>query len=81
MFMTDVNDVKIYNLSAGKSLPNVNKISKNPNFPVSGWLISNKNYIIIFITNLIAVVNRRKAKKTFKTKCGPSQTHRTYTGF
>lgn len=23
MFVTDVNDVKIYNLSAGKSLPNV----------------------------------------------------------
>lgn len=23
MFMTDVNDVKIYNLSAGKSLPDV----------------------------------------------------------
>lgn len=23
MFMTDVNDVKIYNLSAGKSLPEV----------------------------------------------------------
>lgn len=25
MFMTDVNDTKIYNLSAGKSLPDVNK--------------------------------------------------------
>lgn len=25
MFMTDVNDVKIYNLSAGKSLPEVSK--------------------------------------------------------
>lgn len=23
MFVTDVNDVKIYNLSAGRSLPNV----------------------------------------------------------
>lgn len=30
MFMTDVNDVKIYNLSAGKSLPDVstNRSSK-----------------------------------------------------
>lgn len=26
MFMTDVNDVKIYNLSAGKSLPEVSKL-------------------------------------------------------
>lgn len=26
MFVTDVNDVKIYNLSAGKSLPEVNNI-------------------------------------------------------
>lgn len=26
MFMTDVNDVKIYNLSAGKSLPDVSHI-------------------------------------------------------
>lgn len=31
MFMTDVNDVKIYNLSAGKSLPEVSFGKLNPN--------------------------------------------------
>lgn len=32
MFLSDVNDVKIYNLSAGKSLPDVSKLKYRQNY-------------------------------------------------
>lgn len=53
MFMTDVNEVKIYNLSAGKSLP---EVSTNKFFGM-------RIYSMGLFFHRISVVERSKATK------------------
>lgn len=64
MFMTDVNDVKIYNLSAGKSLPDVS----NSIF-IHIHTIHGRNNSMHYI---FPVVNRSKAAQVAKPKCRPT---------
>lgn len=72
MFMTDVNDVKIYNLSAGKSLPDVGVIHCVYSSIDNGFCFLQ----VMCCVRFISVVDRSKTTKAAKQICGFEKAHR-----
>jgi len=68
MFVNEVNDVKIYNLSAGKSVPDVSK-----SFPKLALALINVFYF--------KVAHRSAQAITADEKSGLTAPNRAYTGF
>jgi hypothetical protein len=52
MFVSEVNDVKIYNLSAGKSLPEVNTLILNADSVLIALFLTFSGYLKLKSENL-----------------------------
>ena len=68
MFVSDVNDVKIYNLSAGKSLPDV-----------SSKKFNNLKFLTFYFVSSVAHGPQKKI--SFEQKCRSFKKNRAHSGF
>lgn len=82
MFMTDVNDVKIYNLSAGKSLPEVCITIYYEFILLIQQFVFNHFPLLSFTLRILnTVANRSETTKIAEQICRFEKTHRINTRF